>query len=1153
MILGNFLSTIEKLINQTNYFSEVHLLVKGTGDKKILSDFFSIEPSEVKIYGEPKNCKKACNFQRSSNNVVLYFNFLIETCEKMFYKLTDIEEIDLSNFDFSRITSINNMFHNCTNLKKVEFGNINTSSLTYMEYLFAGCTNLESIDLSKFDTSRITSFYCIFNECININKINLGNIDTSLVTNFGGLFRHCEKIEFIDISNFNTSSSTDMYHLFFHCYALKVIAFPENFDITRVTYMNGMFSHCKSLVALNLSNFNLSKDAYIGYMFNTCIRLKYIDFSNFHPISINKMQVMFQDLSSLVYLNIPSLEKYSYSNMNSTFNNSNNNRLKVCAKQTNMKDYLSSKSITNNCEHTCFKQNIKIKYDKNDCITSCKEIGYTHEYLNICYNQCPEYTHAIKTENDNDVLICLDKKPKGYYLDTDGFYKECYESCKLCDGKGDEIAHNCTTCKPDYYFFDDSYYKNNCYKKCPSYYYYDDNYRYHCADNCSVIYYNLIINSNKCIDNCEKESIYKYEYDKICYEECHNGINSEKEGICLDSNIYQYINTTNNEIIGDNEEIFQRIKEKSLYNYNISNREEMIIKGKDNYYFQITNINNDIASLNEEKNKTNKFSVLDLGKCETELKNYYHININDSLLIIKYEKISNISLERSFQYEIYEPYNLTKLDLSICFNTTIDVYTPVILSQKLQNLREELKDMGYNLFDINSPFYQDICTSYTSSDGTDVPLAERINYYYNNNETVCQANCKFSDYLMNSQYLKCDCDTTISEINIKNAEKFNPKLIYESFYSVLKFSNYKVLICYKLVFEISRIIKNIGSIMTLIFFILFIIFFILYILKGRKQLNIYLNKANKFIAKDDTKKEQLENDINQTINKKDTSKSKIKKFNKDINNDSKLKINKEDNEIKKKQNKKYKTRRKSQKIKDKIISKSDNKIFFDYYELNNFDYSKAKELDKRNILEIYSSFLKREHSIIFTFVTKDDYNITMIKYSRFVFLFCTNMAMNVFFFSDETMHKLFLDYGKYNFIQQIPQIVYSTMVSKLIETISCFLSMTDKYYYQIKENKHSNKKSISKIKKYIKKKIIFFFLFTLLMFLFYWYLITCFCTVYQNTQITFIKDSLLSFLLDNLIPFAIYIFPALFRSASLKTNGLFSKFMYQLSNIIPLF
>ena len=42
------------------------------------------------------------------------------------------------------------------------------------------------------------------------------------------------------------------------------------------------------------------------------------------------------------------------------------------------------------------------------------------------------------------------------------------------------------------------------------------------------------------------------------------------------------------------------------------------------------------------------------------------------------------------------------------------------------------------------------------------------------------------------------------------------------------------------------------------------------------------------------------------------------------------------------------------------------------------------------------------------------------------------MAMNVFFLADETMHKMFLDYGKYDFIQQIPQIVYSTIISKII-------------------------------------------------------------------------------------------------------------------------
>ena len=34
MILGILLSTIENLINQANFFSEVHLVVKGTGNKK---------------------------------------------------------------------------------------------------------------------------------------------------------------------------------------------------------------------------------------------------------------------------------------------------------------------------------------------------------------------------------------------------------------------------------------------------------------------------------------------------------------------------------------------------------------------------------------------------------------------------------------------------------------------------------------------------------------------------------------------------------------------------------------------------------------------------------------------------------------------------------------------------------------------------------------------------------------------------------------------------------------------------------------------------------------------------------------------------------------------------------------------------------------
>ena len=251
--------------------------------------------------------------------------------------------------------------------------------------------------------------------------------------------------------------------------------------------------------------------------------------------------------------------------------------------------------------------------------------------------------------------------------------------------------------------------------------------------------------------------------------------------------------------------------------------------------------------------------------------------------------------------------------------------------------------------------------------------------------------------------------------------------------------------------------------------------------------------------------------------------------------------------------------------KNKIKGDVNNQIFnaikinekekeqLDNYELNNLDYEQAKKLDKRSFIQIYWSLLKREHSIIFTFITKDDHNIIFVKYSRFIFLLCTDMAMNVFFFSDETMHKMFLDYGKYNFIQQIPQITYSTIISKLIEIILCYLSLTDKHYYQIKDCKKISKSSMIGIIKCIRIKLAFFFGFTTLMFIFYWYLISCFCSVYQNTQIAFIKDSLLSFLLGNLIPFVIYLVSSLFRIFSLKSVKYKLECIYNFSNIIPFF
>ena len=229
------------------------------------------------------------------------------------------------------------------------------------------------------------------------------------------------------------------------------------------------------------------------------------------------------------------------------------------------------------------------------------------------------------------------------------------------------------------------------------------------------------------------------------------------------------------------------------------------------------------------------------------------------------------------------------------------------------------------------------------------------------------------------------------------------------------------------------------------------------------------------------------------------------------------------------------------------------------------EYQAALETDKRSFINIYWSILEREHLIIFTFFIRNDHNLIYIKFTRFIFLVCTDMALNVFFFADETMHKMFLDYGKYNFVQQIPQIIYSTIVSQLIELLLCFLSLTDielllcflsltyKHYYQVKESNLKNSNNLIKIVKCIKIKINLFYIFTFIVFIFNIYIVTCFCAVYVNTQSVFIKDSVSSFAFGLLYPFILYIFPSFLRLISLKyCKGKLSA-VYKVSDIIPFF
>ena len=194
---------------------------------------------------------------------------------------------------------------------------------------------------------------------------------------------------------------------------------------------------------------------------------------------------------------------------------------------------------------------------------------------------------------------------------------------------------------------------------------------------------------------------------------------------------------------------------------------------------------------------------------------------------------------------------------------------------------------------------------------------------------------------------------------------------------------------------------------------------------------------------------------------------------------------------------------------------------------------------------------------MFTFCSENDFNLIYVKFARFAFEICTNIAMNALFFSDESMHKIYLNYGKYDFVNQLSQIIYSTFVSQIIEIILCFLGLTDKHLYNIKKLiKSKNSKDKIKILKTfqcIKIKLAFFIFFTFLFFTFFWYAVSCFCSVYENTQIIFIKDCLFSLMFNSLYPFIIYLFPASLRICAIKDKKGRLGCVYQLSDIIPCF
>ena len=658
-----------------------------------------------------------------------------------------------------------------------------------------------------------------------------------------------------------------------------------------------------------------------------------------------------------------------------------------------------------------------------------------------------------------------------------------------------------------------------------------------------------------------------------------------------------YENRTNLEL---QELIYNDISKNliSSFNYSIiTDNQSVIIEEKETIY-EIISSNN--------KNPNKKTSYIDLGKCESILKNFYEINQNESLIILKMDTFVEGKTGATSVYEIFYPLEnsitLVKLCLTVCEGEKISLSYSMELSDP-------------ELYDKKNPVYSDICARYSLKNGADATLREMQNDYLKNNKSLCEENCEYIGYDKIAKIYKCDCD--MKENLPKISEIKNDKDKLYNFDKIKKIANFEVLRCTNLISNKEGLIKNIGFISYIpTFIVFFVIIFIFYI----KENKIIKKKINKFTyaksvfylmrqkkiekgllikgRKEQFFKEYLKNhntnylnaiksEILNIINIKNTnSKMIIKQYSsildlKEEENNSKENENGSNNNndnirendiiiakkiVQNSLSKKHKRNKKkpneknnmSSSLQDFKINKNmreeaKNILKINEGELNNLDYKSALENDDRTICQYYYSLLRSEHMLLKIFNSKD-YNSSKIKFYLCFYEFGLSFTVNALFFNDENIEQIFKDNGKFNLLYQIPNIIFSSIITFIFSYTLDSLAFSGEYILIFKNEKitESLANTINNAKKlwiFLQLKFLYFFIISFLFCLICWYYITCFCAVYKNTQYHLLTDTIISFVICLLNPFILKLIPSILRIYGIKHKN---PFIFKLSKIFEI-
>ena len=724
------------------------------------------------IYKIKENKIKKIKSNTIENNIIinkyLIINFIKIIILDIFLKIKSNILFDLFHFKFSKITlKIKGIgdsiifgnekgykFTGINYLKEIYINDYKQNTIKYIYYF-----NQTDNFVSLIWDDNINNCAYMFRKCSNITEINLSNFNTSQVTSTNNMFTYCSSLTSLNLSNFDTSQVRNMNCMFYSCSSLTSLNL-SNFDTSQVSNMNCMFYDCSSLTSLNLSNFNTSQVTSLSSMFKGCDNLEYINMKIFDELKLDNSSyhTMFSKVPENIVICI-----------NETITQS-----KIFLQIKNKKCYVID------CTDSWRAKQKKIMNINNECIESCNKLSlYQYEYNGKCYENCSNgflydnnkkankckceldkclscpkialkkglcnkcNTNYYPKENDplnlGEYINCY-KEPEGYYL-YKNLYKQCYYTCKKCKKPGNNKNHNCIECNANYPT--ENKYNNyiNCYENCRYYHYIDVEYNYHCTKDlsCPNDYPELVADNKECIKNSIKNII--------------------KDLIINEKNVTEKMSKEDKIEFYDN--LIQKIENGFTDNYDtpkLDNGQEEYIKA-DKIIVTFTTSQNQKRNINKTNNNMTR---IDLGDCETLLRDEYNISSNEILYMKKIDIDQEGMKIPKVEYDVYCKLfgtNLIKLNLTVCEKSKVSIFIPIVITEDLDK------------FNSSSEYYQDICYSTTSEDGTDISLKDRKKEFIENNKMVCQEDCDFSEYNYNTYTAECLCKVkessqSFSEMNI---------------------------------------------------------------------------------------------------------------------------------------------------------------------------------------------------------------------------------------------------------------------------------------------------------------------------------------------------------------------------------------------------